>query len=90
MEITDGITENGEITLADHTLTWHVTDVAPDTWYAITKTFTVLSGTWKSGLITESLWVAGAGAQLADRVLTFQQGTEARFFVYLSLILRNR
>jgi hypothetical protein len=90
LEMMDGITETGEVALAGRTLTWHVTDAAPHTWYAITKTFNVLSGTWESDVITESLWVMEADPQLADRTLTFQHGTAFELFFYLPLLIRNR
>jgi hypothetical protein len=71
-------------------LTWRVIDGASDTWHTITKTFTVLSGTWQTDRVTESLWVAGADPQLDDRVLRFEHGAEGpRFSVFLPLVLRN-
>jgi PKD repeat protein len=90
LALTGSVTETGEVTLGDHTLTWHASGVAPHTWHAITKTFTVLSGTWQTDRVTESLWVAGAVPQLADQVLTFEHGAAGPWFsVYLPLVLRN-
>jgi hypothetical protein len=51
------------------TLTWDMHNVAPNAWYAITKTFHVLTGTWATDVITGHLWVERADPQLPDRVL---------------------
>jgi subtilisin family serine protease len=71
LELEDWISDAGSVAAVANTLTWDVEDVVPNAWYAITKTFHVLSGPWDADTITESLWVEHAVPQLPDRVLQF-------------------
>lgn len=64
----------GDVITTANTLTWEVTDAVTDTWYAITKTFTVLEDDWTFGYMTETLTVEGADPQPDDRVLILERG----------------
>ena len=66
--------------------TWDVEGRLPSTWYVLTKTFDVISGTWTAGAITESLTVEHALPQLEDIVLQFRQ---FRFEIFLPIALKN-
>ena len=50
---------------------WDASDVMANTWHVLTKTFNVLTGTWATDTITESLWVEYADPQLPDRFISF-------------------
>ncbi|MDY6878533.1 MAG: S8 family serine peptidase [Chloroflexota bacterium] len=71
LDLTGWISDSGSITTNAHSLTWGMRDAAPNTWYAITKTFNVISATWVYDYITETLWVENAAPQLPDRVFWF-------------------
>jgi uncharacterized repeat protein (TIGR01451 family) len=57
LELSSWITETGEVAAAADHLTWEVSDMPPDTWYAITKTFHITQLSSLSGIITETLTV---------------------------------
>ena len=61
----------GSVAASADALAWDVMNAAPNAWYAITKTFHVLTGDWDTSVITESLWVADADPQPTERVTEF-------------------
>jgi uncharacterized repeat protein (TIGR01451 family) len=64
---------DGRVSEGDHTLTWDLENVAPNTLYPITKTFEVQYGDWTTGMLTERYNVQGAIQQPADVVVSFQR-----------------
>jgi len=89
LDLTDWASYTGRVITIGNTLSWDVGNVAPNTWYAITTTFYVISGTWTYDYITETLWAENAHPQLDDRVLIFQHGTEYNFKAYLPVVQKQ-
>jgi len=75
LELLGWISDTGSVATTTNSLTWDVGDVAPDTWYAITKTFLVTTTGWTFDYITETLDVED-GAPVAPWVLTFLHDCE--------------
>ena len=71
LDLVDWTSGTGSVVATANSLTWEATDVAPDTWHVLTKTFHVLTGTWGTDVITESLWVENADPQPDDWVIQF-------------------
>jgi uncharacterized repeat protein (TIGR01451 family) len=76
----------GSFTADTGMATWDVGGGMPSTWYVLTKTIELISGTWTAGAITESLTVEHALPQPEDIVLQFRR---FRFEIYLPLALKN-
>ncbi len=63
----------GAVTVGFNSLTWTLTDVAPNTAYPIVKTFEVLYGEWTTDQIVESYSVVGEGVHLNDVIVNFNR-----------------
>jgi hypothetical protein len=65
-------------------LIWVLSNIAPNTFYPITKTFLVQNGDWTTSLITESHAVEGALFQLPDVVVVLKK----RSVIYLPIVVK--
>ena len=63
----------GAVMVGANSLTWTLTDVAPNTMYPIVKTFEVLYGVWTTEQIVESYTVAGEAIHLNDVIVAFNR-----------------
>jgi len=61
----------GTVVTDEHSLVWTLDGVAPNTRYAITKTFALQYGAWVTDTIAEHLVIAGAAQQPADMAVAF-------------------
>jgi len=86
LDMTDWANTIGRVITTVNTLRWNVSNVAPNTGYAITTTFRVISGTWSYDHITASLWAENAYPQLDDRVLTLRHDKGYDVQIYLPVL----
>lgn len=63
----------GAVTVGANSLTWIVTNVAPNMQYPIVKTFEVLYGEWTTDQIVESYAVVGEAIHLNDVIVAFNR-----------------
>ncbi len=91
LTLTHVITDGGSLDWGTGMIAWNVAGGVADTWYAITKTFEVLSGTWDVDYITETLTVSNTVPQLDPVVLKFSHaGPTTGYELYLPLVLKNQ
>jgi hypothetical protein len=63
----------GALSQDEQTLVWRLTDVTPNTFHPITKTFRVRYGSWLTGTLREQYRVAEAQAQMDDVTILFER-----------------
>jgi hypothetical protein len=87
LRLVDQAWDGGSVTPpedANHTSYWILTDMEPNTFYLLTKTFEVQGGRWMTSLIDERYTVLGALAQLPDIVVVLKRGMS----VYLPIVVK--
>ncbi len=72
LALTDVERDVGEVAQGDGSLTWRAMDVVPQTSYAVTMTFSVLTGTWETAVLTAYLNVARSLTPSTRRILTVE------------------